>query len=213
MAGRRSYRFTSTDEDEATIRVRKRDAKRKAIDLVAYLDMYDPALYPAAVLQMNKDAWMETAQQAYIDLKRAFMFVEEIINEADRQSFDVLTKKMKDKMNAFLVNFYNKVLNVADVLPAISPSLTPADLVSLCVAAAQPQAVSVQAAPVPVTAAQAVNVPAAPVHCDQAVPVYEDVSGSGNTATVTSPAPVDIREDTEMPPEAVDIIADSTVED
>ena len=125
MAERRSYNFFSTDE--ATIREKMREARRKAIDLEACLEMYDPGLFPAAVLRKNEDDWMTTTQQAYMDLKRAFLAVEEFIRDEDRASFDVLTKKMKDKMNAFLVSFYNKLLNITDASPSpFVASLTPA---------------------------------------------------------------------------------------
>ena len=54
---------------------------------------------------------METTQHAYRDLKIAFLAVEEFIRDEDIASFDDLAEKMKDKMNAFLTSFYNKILN------------------------------------------------------------------------------------------------------
>ena len=213
MAERRSYNFLSSDDDEANIREKMREARSKAIDLVAYLEMYDPDLFPDAVLRKNEDDWMTTTQQAYMDFKRASMAVDEFIRDENRESFDNLAKQMKLKINVFLVSFNNKVLNIVDALPAASPTLTSADLVSLCVAAASSQAVI--AAPVPVTAPQAVNdfadtsVPVTatqavtdstvPVYADQAAAMLIDQPGSCDTATVTSAATVDLRADsTEM---------------
>ena len=213
MAERRSYNFLSSDDDEATIREKMTDARRKVADFEACLAMYSPDLYPAQVLRKNEEAWMDTTQKAYRELMVAFAAVEEFIRDENRESFDNLAKQMKLKINVFLVSFNNKVLNIVDALPAASPTLTSADLVSLCVAAASSQAVI--AAPVPVTAHQAVNdfadtsVPVTatqavtdstvPVYADQAAAMLIDQPVSCDTATVTSAATVDLRADsTEM---------------
>ena len=120
--------------------------RRKAAVFEACLDMYGPAHYTAAILRKNEDAWIEATQEAYIDLKQAFLDVDEFIRDEDRESFDVLVKEMKDRMHTFLINFTNKILNIADTIPAAS-SLIPASLASLRVTAAPSPAVSVQAAP------------------------------------------------------------------
>ena len=129
---------------------------------------------------------METTQHAYRDLKIAFLAVEEFIRDEDIASFDDLAEKMKDKMNAFLTSFYNKILNIADASQTqIVASLSSADLASLRVTAVPTQAVGVQAtqavgvqaAPAPVTAAQAVVNSTVPIYGDQAATVPDDQPG------------------------------------
>ena len=121
------FNFTETpaamaqnDDERAELDRLNTEIRTRSAELVTILEMYDPSLYPPAVLKENRNVWIKEAQDAYKNLIVYMIQLEERateLTEEDLTEAKASRKKAQEIVGKFVLDLNLKVMSLNDQAP------------------------------------------------------------------------------------------------
>ena len=111
------------DDQRAEVDQINNEIRTRTTELVTILEMYDPSLYPPAVLKENKYAWIKEAQDAYKSLITYFIQLEErmpTMTPDEVRDGKEARKKVQEAVSKFVLDVNLKVMSLNDQAPPSS---------------------------------------------------------------------------------------------
>ena len=108
------------DDQRAEVDQIQIEIRTRTSELVTILEMYDPSLYPPAVLKENKFAWIKEAQDAYKSLITYFIQLEErmpTLTPDEVRDGKEARKKIQEAVSKFVLDVNLKVMSLNDQAP------------------------------------------------------------------------------------------------